>query len=50
MLNILKEKMTLIEFVFAKLRTPKMWLDEYLKSPVSEASSTISMVNGPKHC
>ena len=26
-LNILKEKMTLIDFVFPKFWTPKMWLD-----------------------
>ena len=31
-----------------KLR--KTWLDEFLKSPVSEESSTSNMVNVPKHC
>ena len=41
--------MTLIDFVFPKLRTLKTWLDEYLKSPVSEDPSTSNMVNMPKH-
>ena len=39
-LNISKQKMTLIANVFLKLRTPKTWLDKYLKSPVSEEPST----------
>ena len=30
--------MTLMADVFTKLRSPKKWLDQYLKSPVSEAS------------
>ena len=29
---------------------PKTWLDNCLKSPVSEDPSTSDMVNGPKHC
>ena len=28
----------------------KTWLDNCLKSPVSEDPSTSNMVNGPKHC
>ena len=28
----------------------KTWLDNCLKSTVSEDPSTTSMVNGPKHC
>ena len=28
----------------------KAWLDNCLKSPASEDSSTSNMVNGPKHC
>ena len=32
----LKKKMTLIDLVFSKLRTPKTWLDKCLRSPVSE--------------
>ena len=37
-------------FVFPKLRTPNIWLDKCLKSPVSENPSTSNMVNVPKHC
>ena len=32
--------MTLIEFVFQKLRTPKTWTDKCLKSAVSDDSWT----------
>ena len=42
--------MTLIDFVFPKLRTPKCWLDKYLKRPASEDASTSNMVNGPGRC
>ena len=42
--------MTLIDFVFPKLRTPDRWSDKFLKSPVSEDSSTSNMVNELKHC
>ena len=42
--------MNLIAFVFPNLRTPKTWLDKYLKSPVSEDLSTSNMVNVHKHC
>ena len=49
-LNVLNENMALIAFVFPKLRTPKTWLDNCLKSPVSEDPSTTKMVNVPKHC
>ena len=31
-------------------RTPKYWLDQCLKSPVSEDRSTSNMVNWKKHC
>ena len=48
-LNILKKKVTLIDFVFSTLRTPKTWLDKCLKSPISENSSKSNMVNEPKH-
>ena len=47
--NILKQKMTLIPFLFPNLRTPKTWLDQYLKSPVSEELSTSNIVHVPKH-
>ena len=46
----LKKNITLIDFIFSKLATPKTWIDECLKSPVSEDASTSSMVNVPKHC
>ena len=49
-MNILKKKVTLIDFVFSTLRTPKTWLDKCLKSPISENSSKSNMVNEPKHC
>ena len=39
--------MTLIDFVFLILQTPKTWLDKSLKSPVSENPTTSNMVNGP---
>ena len=42
-----EKKMTLIDFVFLKLRAPKTWLDKCLKSPVSEDPSRNNMVNGP---
>ena len=45
-----EKKMTLIDFVFLKLRTPKRWLDKCLKITVLEDPSTSNMVNGPKHC
>ena len=41
--------MTLIDFVFPKLRTLKTWLDKCLKGPVSEDHSTSNMVNVPNH-
>ena len=49
-LNVWKKKMTLLAFVFPKLRTPKTWLDKCLKSPVWEDSSTSKIINVPKHC
>ena len=42
--------MTLLDFVFVKLRTPKTWLDKCLQSPVLEHPWRRNMVNGPKHC
>ena len=48
-LKIFKKKVTLIADVILNLRTPKMWLDKCLKSPVSEHPSTSNMVNGSKH-
>ena len=44
-----EKKMTLIAFVFLKVRTPKTWLDKCLKSPVSEDTSTSNMTDVPKH-
>ena len=44
------KNMTLIDFVFPKLRPPKTWSDKSLKSPVSEDPSTSNMVNMPNHC
>ena len=46
-LNILNQKITLIDFVFAKLRTLKTWLDNCLKIPVSEDPLKSNMGNGP---
>ena len=42
--------MTLIDFVFPKLRLPKTLSDKCLKSPVSEDPSTSNVVSVPKHC
>ena len=44
------KKMTLIAFVFPKLRTPKLWLDNSIKSPVSEDPRTSNMGDVRKHC
>ena len=42
--------MTLIAYVFPKLRTPKKGLEICVKNSVSEGPSTSNIVNGPKHC
>ena len=44
-----EKKMTLIDFVFSKLRTPKTESDKCLKIAASEDPSTSNMVNVPKH-
>ena len=43
------KKMTLIDFVFPKLRTLKTWLEKCLKSPDSDDILTSNMVNGHKY-
>ena len=48
--EILKAKTNLKAFVSPKLRTPKTWLDKFLKSLVSEDSSISNIVNFLKHC
>ena len=45
-----EKKMTLIDFVFSKLRTLKTCSDKCLKSLVSEDPSTSNMVNVPRQC
>ena len=35
---------------FPNYGLPKTWLDQYLKSPVSEYPTKRNMVNAPKHC
>ena len=35
---------------FGNYRLPKTWLDQCLKSPVSEYLSKRNMLNAPKHC
>ena len=42
--------MTLIDFVFPKIRTPKTWSNKFLKSLVSEDPSRSNMITVPKHC
>ena len=42
--------MTLIDFVFPKIRNLKTLLDKSLKSNDSEDPLMRNMVNGPKHC
>ena len=49
-LNISKKKMSFIADLFAKLRTPKTWIDICPESPVSKDSLTGNMVNAFKHC
>ena len=41
--------MTLIADVFHNYGLPKTWLDQCLKSPVSEDPTKSNMVNAPKH-
>ena len=45
-----KKTLTLIDFVFLKLRTSKTCVDKCLKSSISVDHSTSNMVNVPKHC
>ena len=45
-----EKKMTLIGFVFPKLRSQKTWSDKCLKSPVLEDPSTSDILNVRKHC
>ena len=45
-----KKKLTVIAFVFPKLRTLKMLLNKCPKSPALEDALTSNMVNVPKHC
>ena len=42
--------MTLIDFLFAKLRTPKTWSDKCLKSPVTMDPSTSNIIDVSKYC
>ena len=35
---------------FGNYGLPKTWLDQSLKSPVSDDPTKSNMVNGPKHC
>ena len=42
--------MTVKDFVFLILRTPKTWLDKCLKIPVLEDPSTSNLVNVSEHC
>ena len=44
------KKVTLIAFVFPKFRTPRLWLDKSINSPVSEDPWTSNMGDVPKHC
>ena len=41
--------MTLIADIFPKLLNPKIWLDQCLKSPISEDPSKRNMENAPKY-
>ena len=50
MLNILKKNVTVIDFVFPKLRSLKTCLDKCVKGNVREDPFKSNMVNGPKHC
>ena len=42
--------MNLTSFIFPKLRTLKTWLDNSLKSLVSDDPLTRNIINVPKHC
>ena len=46
----LKQSMTLIDFVFPKLRTSKTSSDKRLRSPVLEDLSTSNLINVLNHC
>ena len=45
-----EKEITLIAFIFRKIRSPKTWLDKCLKSPFSEDPSTSNVADVPKHC
>ena len=45
-----EKKMTLIGFVFPKLRSQKTWSDKCLKSPVLEDPSPSDILNVREHC
>ena len=49
-LNILRKKVTLTDFVFPKLQTPKTWSDKCLKNPLSDNPWTSNMANVRQHC
>ena len=49
-LNIFQKNMSLLAFLFWKLRTPKTLLEKYLKSSISEDPSTSNIVKLPTHC
>ena len=49
-LYILEQYMTLIDFAFPKLLTPKTESDKCIKNPVSEDPSISHMVNVLNHC
>ena len=49
-LNILKQKFSLIASAFLKLFTPILSLLKCLACPVSEHPSTANVLTGPKHC
>ena len=44
------KNVTLIDFLFPKLRPAKRWSDKCLKTAVKDDPSTSNMVNVPKHC
>ena len=49
-LNIFKKKITVIAYLFLRLRPAKTWLDICVKSPASDYPSKRKMVNGCQLC
>ena len=48
-LNIFQKKMIVIAYLFSKLKTVKTWVDQSVKSVVSEHRLAVNILKGSKH-